>query len=530
MKASQRPGKKKQKSWVYFLQKKSTATNFTAKPSKQISKEKPELDGSDNTKMQQRKKQRKQNKKLLQQANHKHEIEGVAKVNPAVTGILNENHVLGGKPQKKNINSKLESLNHSQNATNTVETDAKKAKQRKRKEKRKLKIMQRKEKEKVGQALKNSSHADFERPKQHKSNQEEDNSSRLVKCDKDSDFQKSRGKTAARDSVADSSDSCQGTSELKRRKNQKKGTKRKAKRDDGESRKCPKVDADSLDSGMSSGTETPLPPSQPQDVATNWKTLLTKLKSSAPKKHKPGRRKKDLSDDKSKKEENKIWFDDVDPALLEEENITPEGKGGVEGDREGGGRDGEAGAEGADVMSNEITKCVGLDCEMVGVGHMGKDSILARVSMVNQYGQCIYDKFVKPREKVTDYRTAVSGVRPVNLAKAEEFLTVQKEVAAIMKDRVLVGHALKNDMKVLFLGHPRRLIRDTATYPHFREIMKTKRPGLKKLAKTVLGVTIQEGEHSSVVDARTAMRLYTLHRVAWEKSLKQRGKQDKKGS
>lgn len=49
---------------------------------------------------------------------------------------------------------------------------------------------------------------------------------------------------------------------------------------------------------------------------------------------------------------------------------------------------------------------------MVGVGHGGKDSVLARVSIVNHFGHCIYDKFVKPREKVTDYRTAVSGIRP----------------------------------------------------------------------------------------------------------------------
>lgn len=34
------------------------------------------------------------------------------------------------------------------------------------------------------------------------------------------------------------------------------------------------------------------------------------------------------------------------------------------------------------------------------------------------------------------------------LLPAEEFLTVQKEIADIMKDRILVGHALKNDMKV----------------------------------------------------------------------------------
>lgn len=47
---------------------------------------------------------------------------------------------------------------------------------------------------------------------------------------------------------------------------------------------------------------------------------------------------------------------------------------------------------------------------MVGVGPEGKESALARVSIVNYYGNVILDKFVLPREKVVDYRTHVSGI------------------------------------------------------------------------------------------------------------------------
>ena len=65
-----------------------------------------------------------------------------------------------------------------------------------------------------------------------------------------------------------------------------------------------------------------------------------------------------------------------------------------------------------------------MDCEMVGVGYGGKDSILARVSIVNHFGNCIYDKYVKPREKVTDYRTAVSGIRPKDIEHGKIKLTV----------------------------------------------------------------------------------------------------------
>merc|ERR550532_1636503 len=79
-----------------------------------------------------------------------------------------------------------------------------------------------------------------------------------------------------------------------------------------------------------------------------------------------------------------------------------------------------------------LTKVVGIDCEMVGVGHKGEDSILARISLVNHFGHCIYDKFVKPTEKVVDYRTPVSGIRPTDIAGGADFKAVQQEVAEIL--------------------------------------------------------------------------------------------------
>ena len=52
---------------------------------------------------------------------------------------------------------------------------------------------------------------------------------------------------------------------------------------------------------------------------------------------------------------------------------------------------------------------------MVGVGEGGKDSVLARVSIVNSRGEVVLDEYVKPREKVTDHRTCFSGIRPHHL-------------------------------------------------------------------------------------------------------------------
>ena len=80
----------------------------------------------------------------------------------------------------------------------------------------------------------------------------------------------------------------------------------------------------------------------------------------------------------------------------------------------------------------------------------------------------------------------------------KEFEVVQKEVADILKGRVLVGHALHNDLKVLYLSHPRHLVRDTQRYKPFRQMFSGKLPSLKKLSNKVLSVQVQEGEHSSV--------------------------------
>lgn len=39
---------------------------------------------------------------------------------------------------------------------------------------------------------------------------------------------------------------------------------------------------------------------------------------------------------------------------------------------------------------------------MVGIGFQGKDHMLARISIVNQQGDIIMDKYVKPSESVSD--------------------------------------------------------------------------------------------------------------------------------
>lgn len=85
---------------------------------------------------------------------------------------------------------------------------------------------------------------------------------------------------------------------------------------------------------------------------------------------------------------------------------------------------------------------------MVGLGQGGDESALARVSIVNYHGHVVLDTFVQPRERVTDFRTWVSGVRESDVMNAPAFENVQKQVAELIKDRILIGHAVENDLKV----------------------------------------------------------------------------------
>jgi RNA exonuclease 4 len=56
-----------------------------------------------------------------------------------------------------------------------------------------------------------------------------------------------------------------------------------------------------------------------------------------------------------------------------------------------------------------------LDCEFVGLYDPANDHArhsLARVSIVNYHGAIVLDTFVAQRERIGDWRTWVSGVRP----------------------------------------------------------------------------------------------------------------------
>jgi RNA exonuclease 4 len=165
----------------------------------------------------------------------------------------------------------------------------------------------------------------------------------------------------------------------------------------------------------------------------------------------------------------------------------------------------------------EVGKYLAIDCEMVGVGEGGRQSVLARVSIVDFHGQQVYDSYVRPKERVTDWRTWVSGVSARNMAAARSLDEVQKDVSELLKrDRILVGHDVKHDLDALLLVHPKHQIRDTAKFSGFKKYGHGPKPALRVLARDLLGVEIQTGAHSSIEDARVAMLLFRRNKQAFD--------------
>lgn len=166
-------------------------------------------------------------------------------------------------------------------------------------------------------------------------------------------------------------------------------------------------------------------------------------------------------------------------------------------------------------------KFIALDCEMVGIGDSGKISVLARVSLVDWHGNVVLDTFVKVPTRVTDFRTWVSGVQPKHLKKdAMEVEKCRETVAKIIQNKIVVGHALKNDFNALMLVH--HDVRDTSKYRPFQRYGGNKwRPRkLRDLVRENLELPdFQADSHDSVTDARATMELFKLVRAEWEREL-----------
>jgi RNA exonuclease 4 len=174
----------------------------------------------------------------------------------------------------------------------------------------------------------------------------------------------------------------------------------------------------------------------------------------------------------------------------------------------------------------EQAQYLALDCEMVDVGHNGNRSSVARVTLVDWNGKVVMDAFVKQSQEVTDYRTFVSGITEADLENAELTLTeCQTRVEEWLDGKVLVGHALKNDLRALGITHPWVMTRDTAKYEPFMQVRFNDGVLWPRKLKDLLSEKVKREiqtpgkPHSPIEDALAAMDLYRTVRRKWEKAM-----------
>lgn len=151
----------------------------------------------------------------------------------------------------------------------------------------------------------------------------------------------------------------------------------------------------------------------------------------------------------------------------------------------------------------------GLDCEMCKVV-TGRHEV-ARISVVNEKYESVYETLVRPELQIMDYLTPWSGITKEMMEEATKSLKeVQQDLRKLLTpDSILVGQSLQFDLHALQMMHP--YIVDTSVIYSLSgdRVRKSK---LQTLAKEFLGEEIQKAftGHNSIEDSCASLKLTKL--------------------
>jgi len=145
--------------------------------------------------------------------------------------------------------------------------------------------------------------------------------------------------------------------------------------------------------------------------------------------------------------------------------------------------------------------------------------VIRRVSVVDYRGNILLDSLVRPTQPVSDYRTAETGLQQAALASAPTFIEVQRQVAMLIRDKIIIGYALWQTLSVLGLSHSTIDTRDVALFMPFRRSLRS-RPNvmlpLMTLVNRFMGRHIGLHGENPVENARATLDLFRSCEHIWE--------------
>ncbi|CRH01714.1 exoribonuclease, putative [Plasmodium relictum] len=152
----------------------------------------------------------------------------------------------------------------------------------------------------------------------------------------------------------------------------------------------------------------------------------------------------------------------------------------------------------------DLDNIFSIDCEMCETINNQRE--LTKITVVDAYMNIIYDSYVIPDNKITNYLTLYSGINESTLENVKTKLKdVQEHLKKFLNNKsILIGHSLENDLHALKINHP-YVIDTSIIYSNSNYFSK---PSLFQLSKKYLNIIMKrENGHNSIDDAKISMFL-----------------------
>ncbi|KAI9923274.1 hypothetical protein PsorP6_000704 [Peronosclerospora sorghi] len=165
-----------------------------------------------------------------------------------------------------------------------------------------------------------------------------------------------------------------------------------------------------------------------------------------------------------------------------------------------------------------------IDVECVATGNGTNDRDVARIAVVDEDEQVIFDQYVKPTKHIVSYLTQLTGITKSNLANAPNLNQALVQLKRILPmESVIVGQSIKKDLEWLRLHKPQDYKGEFDVADLFRLPMQSTNGivhyryfSLRHVVKYLLGHEIQEADHDPIIDARYAMKVFKQFRYLHE--------------